>query len=142
MGKVLFGVLAVFLLLGGFATPIMDGIKSWRTEDTTESFAITTGAGETTENVTLTNDLFQDDVSEVIGITSNVTGESPIATSYTTSTNVLLVSALNPSATHTLSVNYYAEAEGDVIRAVGPFLAVFIIGGLLLAIVMTAMKGR
>jgi len=134
MGRVLFIVFAIFLLLGAFSDPILDGIKGWRTEDTTESYSVVTGAGQTTANVTLTSDLFQDDVSEVIAITSNITGESPIASTYTTATNVLLVAALNPSATHTLGVNYYADSDNTVMLAVGPFFGILIIGGLIVAI--------
>ena len=134
MGRVLFIILAIFLLLGAFSDPILDGIKGWRTEDTTESYSVETGAGQTTANVTLTSDLFQDDISEVIAITSNITGESPIASTYTAATNVLLVGALNASATHTLSVNYAADTDNTVMLAVGPFLGILIIGGLIVAI--------
>lgn len=136
MGKVFLMILAVFLLLGAFATPILDGIKGWRTEGTTEAHAVTTGAGVTTANVTLSNDLFQDDVSEVITITSNITGEEPIATTYTAATNRLLVSALNASATHTLTVNYRADSDSTVMAALGPFLAILIFGGLMAGIFM------
>jgi len=134
MGKVLFVLLAIFLLLGAFADPILDGIKTWRTEDTTDSFVVTTGAGETTENVTLTRDLFQDETSEVIAITSNISGETPIASSYTAATKYLLLSALNPSQSHLVTVNYYSDSDSTVMAAVGPFLGVLIIGGLIFAI--------
>lgn len=142
MGRVFFVVLAIFLLLGAFSSPILDGIKGWRTEDTTEAFSVTTAAGVTTANVTLANDLYQDDVSEVISISSNISGESPIASTYSDTSGKLLVSALNPSATHTLTVNYYADTDSDVIYVVGPFLPLLIIGGLLVMILLTARKGR
>lgn len=140
MGRVLFIVLAVFLLLGAFASPILDGIKSWRTDDVTESFSVHTPAGKTTANVTLSRDLFQNEVSEVIAITSNVTGESPIATSYTSATNVLLVSALSGGAYHTLAVNFYANSSSTVMQALGPFLGLFIIGGCILLIYLNSKK--
>lgn len=141
MGRVLFIILAVFLLLGAFTTPILEGIEAWRTEDTTESFAVTTAAAQTTANVTLANDLFQNDVAEVITITSNITGEAPIATSYTSATKVLLLSALNASATHTIIINYLAETDSTVIRSVGAFLGVIIIGALIIGIFQGS-KGR
>lgn len=128
MGKVLMAILLLFLLFGVFRESIFDGIKGLRTEDTTEGFAVSTGAGQTTANVTLNSDLFQDDVAEVISITSNITGESPVATSYTEATNVLLVSALNSSATHTLTVNYYADTEDTVMKAAGPFFGILFFG--------------
>jgi len=141
MGRILFMVLAIFLLLGAFSSPIADGIKGWRTEDTTEAYAsVTTAAGVTTANVTLANDLYQDDVSEVITITSNVTGESPVATSYITATKKLLVSALNAATTRTLTINYYAETDSDILRVVGPFLSLLVIGGMLVGILYYGLK--
>jgi hypothetical protein len=134
MKRVLFVVLGVFLLLGAFSSSITDGIKGWRTDAKTEAFAITTGAGVTTANVTLNSDLFQDDYAEVTSVTSNVTGESPIASGYTAATNVLLIAALNPSTTHTVTVAYLADTESNVMGAVGPFLGILIFGGLIFLI--------
>lgn len=133
MKGAIFVLLGIFLLLGVFADPILDGVKTWRTEDTTDSFVVTTGAGVTTANVTLTRDLFQDETSEVIAITSNISGETPISSSYATDTNYLLLSALNPSASHLVSVNYYSDSDSTVMAAVGPFIGVLIIGGLVIA---------
>ena len=65
MGRVFIGILAVFLLLGAFATPINDGIKTWRTNDTSEDFAVTTAAGVTNANVTLAYNLYQEALAEV-----------------------------------------------------------------------------
>lgn len=139
--KVFFAILAIFLLLGAFASPINDGIKGWRTEDTTENEQVTTAGGVTTANVTLSNDLFQDDVTEVISISSNIT-ESPIASSYVAASNQLLISALNAGVTRTLAINYYAETDNNVLQVVGPYLSLLIIGGLLVGIVMTFLKRR
>jgi len=142
IGKAVLALLAVFLLLGAFITPINDGIKGWRTENTTQSAVVTTGAGVTTANVTLAGDLFQDDETEVISVSSNIT-ETPIATSYVAATNYLLISALSASETRTLTINYYADTESTVLNAIGPFLSFLVIGGLLLSIAWGAVhKGR
>lgn len=140
MGRVFFAIFAIFLLLGVFRENIQDGIKGWRTNDTTEAHSVVTGAGVTTANVTLTDELFQDSTAEVIAITSNITGENPVATSYVSATQVMLVSALNPSATHTLTVNYYAETESTVVRIIGPFLSFLIFGFLLFCIIGAVFK--
>jgi len=143
MGKVFFIILAVFLLFGAFSSPILDGIKGWRTEDVSENHvSVTTAAGVETANITLDRDLFQDNASEVISITSNITGEEPLATSYTASSNRLLVSALNEDDTRTLVVNYLADSESSVMAAIGPFLGVLIIGGLVVAIFAGAFGKR
>jgi len=140
MGKVFLIILAVFLLLGAFASPILDGIKGWRTSDVTENSVVATGAGVTTANVTLASDLFQDDVAQVIAVSSNGT-ESPVATSYTAATNVLLISALNASETRTLSVEYYAESDSSIMQAIGPFLGFIILGGCI-AVIFLGARGR
>ena len=140
MGRIFFVILAVFLLLGAFAEPILDGVKTWRTNNTTQAFSVSTGAAQTTANVTLTYDLFQANIAEVILITSNAT-EVPIANSYVEATKILNVAALNPSETHTLTVNYYAETENAGLRAVGPFLGLLIIGGCIF-VVFKGSKGK
>jgi len=142
MGKVFVAILAVFLLLGAFATPINDGIKGWRTVDTTENYAVTTAAGVTTANVTLTSELYRDNITEVISVSSNESGETPVATSYAEATDYVLISALDASQTRTLTVNYYADSDSPVMIAAGPFLGILIFGGLLFGIFMGARKGR
>lgn len=142
MEKVLIGILALFLLFGAFATPILDGIKGWRTEDTTQSFIVTTGAGETTANVTLTKNLYNDDVSEVIALSSTNGTEAPVATSYDDTTLNLLISALNASITRTLTVEYYGLPDNTVMDAIGPFLGFLVIGGLAFAAVRGIWKNK
>jgi hypothetical protein len=128
MGKVIMAVLVLFLFLGPFREPILDGITGWRTVDTTESFAATTGAGETTENVTLGFDLFQAAVAEVISITSNNTFDAPIALVYYETPKNLTIGGLVVAETHTLTVNYLAETEDTTMRVLGPFLVILIFG--------------
>lgn len=141
MTRIFIAMIAVFLLLGAFAGEILDGIKTWRTEDVTQYEIVTTGVGQTTANVTLDSDLFQDDEDNVSSISSNIS-ESPVATSYTAASNKLLVSALNANDTRTLTIDYYADTESDVMLALGPFLGFLVIGGLLFAIAMVAFKRR
>lgn len=139
--KVFIGILAIFLLLGAFSGAILDGIKGWRTEDTTQSYVVATGAGVTTANVTLSLELYNDEVTEVISVTSNET-ETPIASSYDDATQKLLIAALNANDSRTLTVNYYGLPDDDVMNAIGPFLGFIVIGGLVFAIVYGVWKGR
>jgi post-segregation antitoxin (ccd killing protein) len=127
ISAVLFGIIALFLLIGPFRSPISDGIKGWRTSSTTENYNVTTAAAVTAANVTLSYDLYQAATAEVIGITSNVT-ETPVANTYTEATKVLLVSGLDADATHTLAVTYYAETDDEVMQVLGPFLSFIIFG--------------
>ncbi len=129
LGKVFVAILAVMLLLGAFATSISNGIKTLRTNDTTQGFTV--AAGGATANVTLSYDLYQAAVAEVISITSNETADVPVGSSYAEATKYLLISGLDASKTHALSVRYYAETSSEIWRVLGPFLALLIFGGIL-----------
>jgi len=142
MGKVIMAVLVLFLFLGPFREPILDGITGWRTVDTTESFAVTTGAGETAENVTLSFDLFQAAVTEVISITSNDTFDAPLALVYYETPKNLTIGGLVAAAIHTLAVNYLAETQDATMRVIGPFLVILVFGFVLYLIFRHASKGR
>ena len=137
MGRVFLAILMIFLLLGPFRTPILEGIEGWRTQDISDSFVVVTAAGQTTANVTLTEDLFQDATAQVDSITSTKT-ESPVATTYTAASNKLLVSALNASDNRTLTVTYDADTDDTVTKAVGPFLNFLIFGVALVMILFAA----
>jgi len=130
IGKVMIGILAMFLLLGAFSSPIIDGIKGWRTNDTTQGFTVSTPADVITANVTLAYDLYQAAVPEAYSVTSGLGTDTPSATSYTEATKVLLISGLDDDqGPRLLTVKYYAETDDKVMRVLGPFLAVLIIGG-------------
>ena len=139
IGSILIGIIALFLLIGAFRTPIIDGIKGWRTNDTTETFAVVTVAGQTSANVTLSYDLYQAATAEVITITSNTTG-APAASAYTEATKYLLISGIPASQSQSLTVNYYAETDDTVMQVVGPFLGFFIFGGVAGLIIWTMWK--
>jgi len=127
IGKVFVGIIA-FIFLVSFATPITDGITTWRTNSVTQAAVVTTGAAQTTANVTLSNDLYLDDAARVSSISSNIT-ESPVATSYVAADDALLVSALAADDTRTLTIIYLAETDDTIMRVLGPFLPFLIFGG-------------
>lgn len=134
VGRVLVAVLTIFLLLGAFSENITDGIKTWRTVDTSENFDVTTAAGVTGANITLSYDLYQAATAEVQSITSDNETDTPVANSYVEATKALEVTGLVASDTRVLTVAYYAETDDRVMRILGPFLAVLIFGGLISAI--------
>ena len=134
VGRVFVAVLALFLLLGAFASPITDGIKTWRTNDTTENFDVATAAGVEGANITLSYDLYQAAIAEVQSITSDNDSGTPTANSYVEATKSLEVTNLDAAADRVLTVNYYAETDDAVMQILGPFLAVLIFGGLVAAI--------
>ena len=140
IGRVLVGIIA-FILLVAFAGAITLGIHGWRTDDVSQGFVVSTGVGETTANVTLSRDLFNDEVTEVQSISSNIS-ESPFVSSYASATNVLLVAGLAASESHALTVAYYSEVDDTVMQILGPFLAFMIFGGCAGAILFSIWKGK
>jgi anti-sigma-K factor RskA len=139
IGRIFFAILCLFLLFGAFASPISDGIKGWRTEDTTQSFIVATAAAVTTANVTLSRELYQSNTSEIISLSSTLE-ESPVATSYDTDNQYLLISALNADTSRTITLEYYGETDNEVMQAIGPFLNFLIIGGLAALVLFAAWK--
>ena len=140
IGGVILAIIAIFLLLGPFREPIVDGIKGWRASDTTEDFVVATAAAVTTANVTLSYDLYQAATAEIIEITSTDGTDAPVASTYTEATKVLLVAGLNDDANRTLTVEYYAETDDDTMRIIGPFVGFLIFGGIIFAIVWKVWK--
>lgn len=132
--KALAAIVVIFLLLGPFRDPIIDGIKSWRTDGggTTQTELVATAAGVTSANVTLDKDLFQAITSSVTSITSTDGTDTPVAVTYTEATKLLNIGGLNDDASRTLTLVYDGETDDDVMRVLGPFLAaiifLFIIG--------------
>ena len=104
-GRVLVGIIT-FILLCAFAGAISLGIKGWRTDDVSQGFTVETGASVESANVTLSRDLFNDEVTEVQSISSNIS-ETPIANSYTSGTNELNITGLTASESRALTIVYY-----------------------------------
>jgi hypothetical protein len=136
-------ILGIFLLLGAFSTPILDGIKTWRTDGlSTQTTVVATAPGATTANVTLAKDLYQANVVNIHSITSTDGADAAAATSYTEATLVLLVSGLNDDSSRTLTIQYYGETDSDVLRIIGPFLGVLVIGGLTILMIWSIFEGK
>lgn len=86
-------------------------LDQFRLEDRTDYFTVASGA--TSANVTLTQDLYNDDTQNVSSVSSNVTTDAAVASTYTSSTNVLLISGLDSSASHYLTVVYSIDRLGE-----------------------------
>ena len=137
---------SVMLILGAciiilLLSAVIPAINDFRSEEYTESHGVvTTGVGGTTANLTLTQDLFLDENSEVESVTSNVTNDVPLVSTYTSATDRLLITGLVASTARTLTVvynipsldNYYAV---DIATRVIPLLLVLGVFGLVAAAV-------
>ncbi len=143
VGKILVAIIAIFLLLGAFSSEILNGIKTWRTDGlSTQSFVVATAAGITSANVTLAKDLYQANVVNVSSITSSDGADVPAATVYTEASKLLTIAGLNDDSSRTLTVSYYGETDQEVMRVIGPFLGIFIIGGLVVLLIWEVFAGK
>lgn len=88
------------------------GIDQFRLTDQVDPFTADTGGAETTANVTLSQDLYNDETRNA-EVTSNVTADAPIASSYVSATNVLTVTGLQADTAHYLTVTYKIDQLGD-----------------------------
>ena len=99
----LLGAIMIIIMMAAVATAIQD----FRSEDYEESHAsVTTAAGVTSANLTLTQDLFGDRTAEVNSVTSSFGPDVPLVSTYTAANNHLLISGLAASGNRTLTVDY------------------------------------
>jgi len=77
-----------------------------------EQFAVTTGTGQTSATVILSQPHIHADTTHM-SATSDNPGDSPSVTAYNPSTRQATVVGLAPSATRTLTVHYEIDALGD-----------------------------
>lgn len=127
IGKIFAGivVLIIWFLIGTPATAV--GIHNWQTDEVTQATVVTTSGG-TTADIVLNNDLFRDTTSQVVSVASSESSsETPVATSYTSATKTLTISALDSgTTTRTITIVYYAPVNDAIMNAVGPFLNVLV----------------
>lgn len=143
VGKVFTVVIAIFLLLGAFGAEILNGIKTWRTDGlATQSIVVATAVGVTTANITLAKDLYQANITNVDSITSTEGTDAAAATSYDEATLALTIAGLAANTSRTLTISYYGETDQQVMRTIGPFLGVFIIGGLAVLLIWSVFEGK
>jgi hypothetical protein len=115
-------------------------------DDYSEPFITTTGAGETNAVETLSYAHYFEDLTELTA-SSNDTGDTPVVLSYDEDTYAVNVSGLQASTTRTLTVSYVRESNqqftgfSGFVRLV-PFL--LIIGGIVACIwgLFSAWKSR
>lgn len=87
-----------------------DSVHDARTDEYSQSFAgEETGSGVYSGNVTLSEDLFNDHVGNVEEITSNVSSDSPTATSYNSANNLLVYGGVVGSENRTMWYEYISH---------------------------------
>lgn len=89
--------------------PISESTYAFRTDLREDSFTVSTGAGVTSANVTLFDEVYDDDTS-TISIVSDDVDDTPLYSSYNSTTRQLTFSGLAASTDRTVTVTYDADA--------------------------------
>lgn len=130
--KLLLVVIAVLLIFGGMGA-WLDSIYDFRTDVQTQNYTVETEADETTASLQLSTALWEGDVAKA-SISSNITVDAPIASSYNSTNRELTVTGLAASQNRTLDVSYdvasltdYPGVSGGILHVPGILTAVLIV---------------
>jgi len=123
---------------------VLLSINDFRMDDYEASYTTATGANATTTDLTLTQELFSDETYNAV-VTSNLTSDAPIPSSYVAATQVLTVSGLTASNSRLLTVTYQIDALGDymgmgILSTVWPIFIGMGVLGIIVAAVYQATK--
>ncbi len=89
--------------------PITEGTYDFRTDIQEDTFSSDTVVGQTTENVTLSQILYDND-TQTIDLLSSISDDVPAYASYNTTTRLLGISGLSANTTRVLTVSYDVSA--------------------------------
>lgn len=89
--------------------PITASIYDFRTDLQEDTFSTDTAVGVTTANVTLSDELYDDD-TQTIDILSSISDDVPAYSSYNGTTRLLGISGLSANTTRVLTVTYDVDA--------------------------------
>lgn len=122
----------------------IEAIDGFRLQEYTNDFNVTTGGGVTTATVTLSQPLYGDETRNAV-VSSNLTTDAPIASTYIAATKVLTVIGLQASQTHRLSVEFKIDRLGDYFGAgigakVWPLLLILGTLGIIAGAIYTATR--
>lgn len=104
-------LLIVVGLLVLLSPAMLTALDEFRLTDQEDSYVVAAGSSSTT--VTLSQTLYGGRTANVQSISSNVTDDAPIASSYATATKVLTITGLDSSTGHYLTVTYSIDGLTD-----------------------------
>ena len=143
LGRVALGVL-VLILMFAFAPAITKGVTGLRTDEIVNVVSAPTTGPDTTADVALTREVFNDNLADIESVVSTDLSDVPLATTYVyTTSGVLTVSGLEAStAVRELTIKYKSEKNDPFENAIGPFIDFLIFGGIIAAIIWSIWKGK
>lgn len=111
MNKTLMVIIGVVVVVIMFPM-VMTAIHNSQTDSVTETFAgSVVAAGSTT--VTLTTDPWKDRTASVTAMTATGAGAVPVASTYNTATNALVITGLGADTPQDITVTYDYDATSD-----------------------------
>lgn len=129
------GAVIIILLMPAVLLSVNDFLM----DEYEASYIVTTGANATSTDITLTQELYDDQTYNAV-VTSNITADAPVPSSYVSSTQVLTVTGLDADNSRTLTVTYQIDAlelffaSGVTARAWMLLLALGVIGIIVAAV--------
>jgi hypothetical protein len=140
------GFLIILVAVLLFMLPFTGAIYDFRTEVEEDTFNYATAANVTTGNVTLQEEVYDDD-TDTIGISSDLTGDVPLFSAYNTTTRLLDMTGLLESSNRTLTVEYDTNALSDnaaldTLLSWVPYIWIMLVCGLPIAALYVYIRGR
>lgn len=90
---------------------MMTALDNFRLTDQSDSYVV--ASGNASPVVTLSQKLYNNATANVKSISSNYSGDAPIASSYASTSRALTITGLNTSVGHYLTVTYSIDGMTD-----------------------------
>lgn len=94
-----------------FLVPITESVEEFLVDTQEDNISVSTAVGETSENVTLSETLYDSDISSVVVI-SDLSSDTVSWSSYNATPNHFLVSGMTANTSRLLTVSYDIDALG------------------------------
>ena len=109
--RILLPLIACLVILGAGGA-VMDSLDDFRSDEVSQSYNVTTASGITSANVVLAEPLWDNSVVNATP-SSNYSGDSPVASSYTQASRTVQVTGLSGNYTRTLTMTYTTQDLED-----------------------------
>jgi len=109
--RIFYSFLIIMTSVFLFLLPLTDMVYNYRTDPVTDSFDVDTAVGETSDNFTL-DDFIYDDDDDTIEIESSI-DEIPGLVSYNSTSKTVWVDSLTANTTRTLEITYDIDVITD-----------------------------
>ena len=89
--------------------PITEAVDAFRSDTKVDELPCTTGSGETTDNLTLTHEVYEDDTTGMTLLSSDG-DDTPVLSSYDSTYHSIYITGLADNTTRTITATYYISA--------------------------------